>query len=105
MVAPATLVPMIDNLESKKLVIRKTDAKDRRKNPIHLTQKGIDIVAKIPLMDEKNKLMRSVDKLGEQKTSKLITLLEEIVTELSGDTKLIEAVSENLEKENGSKLK
>lgn len=39
-----SMTRLIDNLEKQRLVVRVSDATDRRKNLIHLTEKGSDIM-------------------------------------------------------------
>lgn len=45
---PATLVPVIDELEHAGYVRRGRDPQDRRRNPIELTESGIALIHSIP---------------------------------------------------------
>lgn len=84
-IAPATLVPVIDALEKDSLVARKSDSKDRRKNPLALTPKGKAVVSKIPFVDKNDSIVSGLSKIGERKTEELVLLLSELVDLLSNE--------------------
>jgi len=44
---PASFTPILDNLERRKLIVRRSDPRDRRAIRIHLTTKGKSLRAKV----------------------------------------------------------
>jgi DNA-binding MarR family transcriptional regulator len=102
MIAPASLVPVIDMLEMKQYVKRSSDPKDRRRNPIIVTAKGEEVVAKMPAVANSDLLMKSLSRMGEKRSAQLISLLEELVTTLSGNKELCCHISEIANKETSS---
>jgi DNA-binding MarR family transcriptional regulator len=85
MIAPASLVPVIDALDRMGLMKRGTDPNDRRRNPLSLTHKGEQVLSRVLKVTREDILVRSLSRLGELKSSQLIGLLEELVIILSGD--------------------
>ena len=83
--APATLIPMVNNLESRGLVRRGKDVSDRRKNPLSLTRNGLAIASRIPLVTDDNRLVKGVKKTGAKKIGVLISLLEELLCTTTND--------------------
>jgi DNA-binding MarR family transcriptional regulator len=97
MIAPASLVPIIDSLERKGLVKRSSDPKDRRKTPLALTSKGEVLFSRFQSLTKDGLLVKSISKLGDKKSLQLIGLLEELTNILSGDKEIckkIERVSQ-----------
>ncbi len=102
-IASATLVPVIDALEKDSLIARKSDSKDRRRNPLALTPKGEAVVSKIPFVEKNDAIVRSLSKRGERKTEALVLLLSELVDLLSDDKGLSKKIISALD--NGKKTK
>lgn len=61
---PSTLVRMVDALEGKGLVERGSDPNDRRRNPIHITKKGTELVTAIPVISEQDPSFQALESLG-----------------------------------------
>ncbi|MCX6798493.1 MAG: MarR family transcriptional regulator [Candidatus Diapherotrites archaeon] len=90
--ASATLVPVIDSLEKDGFITRKSDPKDRRRNPLLLTAKGKEIISKIPFVHKNDSIVTGLSKIGKKKTGKLIQLLGELADNMSEDPKLSEKI-------------
>jgi DNA-binding MarR family transcriptional regulator len=93
MIAPASLVLVIDTLDKKGLVRRDIDPKDRRRNPLSLTHKGEQIISRASAIGSDDIVVKSLSRLGERKSFELLGLLEELVIILSGDKKIGKKVS------------
>lgn len=96
MLDPSTLVPVIDTLERKGLVMRGKDPHDRRRNPLALTEDGAQLVGSIPLYHEDDLLYRSLGSLGPDKAYQLRDLLRELITQLPEGNVMLEAVTSRL---------
>ncbi len=80
---PATLVPVVDALERKGLVKRGQDPRDRRRTPLSLTEQGTEALAMVPLVDEDDALVGSLDRMGEEKGLQLLALLRELANQMA----------------------
>lgn len=96
MLAPATLVPVVDRLEKKKLVMRGSDPQDRRRNPLRLTDPGRAMIAQIPQFASDDLMTRSLQAMGAEKAARLNELLKELVQNLSPEEDLVGQVLTNL---------
>jgi DNA-binding MarR family transcriptional regulator len=101
MVDPSTLVSVIDALSRKGLARRKRDPNDRRRIPVHITEKGIAIVAEHPdhgpFSAEDDALIQSIDALGEDKAQLLLSLLREVVSNMPDGESILQAVAHRVE--------
>ena len=95
LVAPATLIPIIDDLEKKGLIRRQTQPLDRRKKLLCVTTKGLTLIMRILAINTNSKFSRIIDKLDETKATKLVQTLEEIVTALSDDKEICQTIAQN----------
>jgi DNA-binding MarR family transcriptional regulator len=82
--APATLVYVVDSLTKKRLVKRGKDPKDRRREPLLLEKKGVELFAKFPKLDAGNTLVRCLESMPASRRRELLALLHELVKELTG---------------------
>lgn len=87
-VAPSTLVYVVDGLTRKKLVKRGKDHKDRRREPLLLEKKGAELFARLPTTDASSTLVRSLEKMPVSRRRDLLTLLNELVKDLTGSDRL-----------------
>ncbi len=71
---PATLVPVVDALERKGLVKRGQDPADRRRTPLSVTERGADLVSRVPLVAAHDTLVKSLQAMGEAKSQQLLLL-------------------------------
>jgi DNA-binding MarR family transcriptional regulator len=83
-VAPSTLVYVVDGLTRKKLVKRCKDPRDRRREPLRLEKKGVELFARFPKMDASSILVMSLERMTESRRRELLTLLNELVEDLTG---------------------
>jgi DNA-binding MarR family transcriptional regulator len=93
MVTPATLVPAVDVLERHGLVERSHDPHDRRRTPLVLTEHGIDLLKRVPFIDEDDTLVNSLAGMGKQKREQLVCLLRELVTSLSNNAVMVDEIA------------
>ena len=79
---PSTLVPAVDALERKGLIIRQRDPDDRRRIPLSLTEEGKALIHQIREMVKDAPLMVSVGKMEPESLHHLLMLLSELVCHL-----------------------
>lgn len=94
MLEPATLVPVVDALESKKLLIREHDPKDRRRNILKLTARGAKILGTAPLSENDTVLAGALSELGAKEAAELTRLLEKLVAILQPPAKTLRDLEE-----------
>jgi DNA-binding MarR family transcriptional regulator len=84
---PSTLVPSIDALERKALVIRERDPNDRRRLPIVITAEGEALLDAISPLPDDDPFLQSAEQLAPDDMETLINLLHKLVLQLpDGDT-------------------
>src|SRR5690242_4839658 len=76
MLAPSTLVPIVDRLEKDSLVIRGKDPDDRRRTPLMLTDSARHLLAEAPEFDAQNRLGQALQAMGPEKSQQLSRLLQ-----------------------------
>ena len=96
MLAPATLVPVIDRLERRGWLRREQDPHDRRRNNLVLTEAGQVTARQVPGVDTQEKLMNGILALGEEKARQLGALLEELLSDLIEDPRMLEGINRRL---------
>jgi DNA-binding MarR family transcriptional regulator len=96
MLVPATLVPAVDTLERHGLVTRGRDPSDRRRTPLQLTQAGLDILARIPPVDDTDIVVSSVLALSPEEQQSLLTLLRRLVGSMAQDEEIVRALGETI---------
>lgn len=96
---PSTLVPTINTLEEKQLITRGRDPNDRRRMPLTLTERGIEVVKNMPGIDENDPLLIAMRGIGEEKTHLLLKLMCETIHHLPGeqDTEMMQHFKSRLE--------
>ena len=82
---PATLVPAVDTLETRGMLQRGQDPKDRRRTPLTITRQGVAVLERVPQVGENNLLVNALKGLGDQKVEQLISLLREVVLQVVQD--------------------
>ncbi len=76
---PSFVVRIIDSLERKGLARRGVDPHDRRRNPIQITEKGLALVASIPMISEEDPTFRALLSLGAESAAQLRDLLLKVI--------------------------
>jgi DNA-binding MarR family transcriptional regulator len=93
---PATLVPAVDALERHGLITRGYDPSDRRRTPLLLTEAGINILARVPAVDDTDILVTSLRSLSADEQWQLLVLLRRLISTMTGDAAMVGSISENL---------
>lgn len=93
LVAPATLVPVADTLTRKGLVQRSVDPRDRRRQPLCLTETGAQVVARVAAVAATDSLAEALASLGHAKSQQLQMLLRELVSNLAEDDARLDRVA------------
>ena len=75
---PATLLPAVDTLETKGMLQRGQDPKDRRRTPLAITAQGMAVLERVPQVGENDRFLNALKGLGDQKVEQLISLLREV---------------------------
>jgi DNA-binding MarR family transcriptional regulator len=76
---PSTLVPSVDGLEQRRLIIRVKDPNDRRRQPLELTPEGDNLMRLVPMETDNDPLIVSMRAMGEEKVDQLLTLMRELI--------------------------
>jgi DNA-binding MarR family transcriptional regulator len=88
---PSTLVPSVDGLEQRGLIVRVKDPTDRRRQPLELTPDGEALLQNMPAHFENDPLVEGMRHLGEAKAARLIELMRRLISTMpDGDTTLCE---------------
>jgi DNA-binding MarR family transcriptional regulator len=85
---PATLVPVVDALERHGYVQRGKDPNDRRRSPLVLTEDGAELLARVPMFDRSDALVRALASLGDDSARELLRLLRELIGHMTADSEL-----------------
>ena len=93
---PSTLVPVVDALERKGLVVRKRDPKDRRRLPLTLTVNGMKLVASIPSIDDSDPLHHGLKTMGTEQTGTLLDHLRILMKTLPNGEAILDGVEARL---------
>lgn len=93
---PSTLVPVVDTLERRGFVERGRDPNDRRRIPLHLTAAGTDMVKSAGDIVADDPLFTGLEKLGEEKTRHLLTLLRELVHHTPDGDQILDDLHQHL---------
>lgn len=88
-VEPASLVPVIDELERKTFVKRTTDPSDRRRTPLVLTDEGDQMLTNLPLMPLSSPYMNTLEAMGEERVKGLLEGLRELALGMSEDKQMV----------------
>jgi DNA-binding MarR family transcriptional regulator len=88
-VDPSTLVPSVDALERKGLVVRGRDPKDRRRIPLTLTAEGREMGHQVRGMGEDDPLVTGLRQIGPEATQQLLTLICRLIHNMPDCTRML----------------
>lgn len=72
-----TIPVIVKNLESKGLLLRLEDPRDKRKRVLHLTEEGSALIQTV-FPENKTMIIRSMDRLSSDEKSELLRLLKKL---------------------------
>ena len=90
---PSTLVRAVDALERKDLARRGSDPHDRRRNPITITQKGMELVTTVPVIADEDLTFQALQSFGIESTYRLRDLLRRLIREFPEGKMVTELIS------------
>ncbi len=90
--APATLVPVIDALERKGLLRRGHDPQDRRRKSLTLTEAGRALLTDLPSVTQEDAVVKCLAEMGSDKADQLVGLMRQLVASLTGDAEKLDHV-------------
>lgn len=90
---PSTLVRAVDALERKELVKRGSDPKDRRRNPISITEKGRELFLAVPVVSFDDLPFQALQSLGLDSAGQLRDLLRELLKKFPEGKMIVELMS------------
>lgn len=99
---PSTLVPVIDSLERKGLVVRSKDPNDRRRVPLSITEQGGRLLDQLPMIDLNDPVLLSLGSLGEERTKLLLEILRDLLKGIPEGETMLEEVSERIKAQYGT---
>ncbi|MGA9172803.1 MAG: MarR family transcriptional regulator [Thermoactinomyces sp.] len=81
-IEPPTLIPIIDLLERKKLLVRIPDLKDRRRKLLQVTERGNELIGNMRSNIKSDAVAQAFLRMGKEKSETLIRLLQQMAKEL-----------------------
>lgn len=97
LVEPASLVPVVDELERKSYLRRTTDPQDRRRTPLVLTDEGQQMILSMPPLPPTSRFMQTLETMGEEKLVGLLSLLRELAQGMSENQEMIAELSKTVQ--------
>ena len=93
---PSTLVPVVDGLERKGLVIRGRDPNDRRRTPLSLTEEGKMLIHEVALLGDDDPLMTGLQHMGQDASEQLLSLMRDLVQHLPDGEAMLQGVQSRI---------
>lgn len=78
---PSTIVRTVDALERKSLAGRGVDPDDRRRNPIKISQEGLELIRKVPVVTATDLSFQALQSIGTESVLQLRELLLKVMKE------------------------
>lgn len=97
LVEPASLVPVVDELERKTYLRRTTDPLDRRRTPLVLTDEGQQILSSLPPMPASGPYMQTLQAMGDGKIQQLLHLLRELAQGMSENKDMVPELTKTVQ--------
>lgn len=97
---PSTLVPVIDTLVKRGMVVRAQDPADRRRMPLSLTDDGLAIVQDIAPIGKDDVMATTLAQLGEERATELLGLLREVLRHLPNGEAMLADIQTKVVSEN-----
>ncbi len=97
LVEPASLVPVVDELENKGYVRRTTDPQDRRRTPIILTEEGDQTLLTLPLVPTSSTFVQTLEGMGDEKINALLEMLRELASGMIGSEERVSVLARTVE--------
>ena len=98
MLDPSTLVPAVDTLERNGFARRTKDPKDRRRTPVEITDQGLALLARFPMLNEEDALVKAVNEMSADHQQQLLALMRELVSKLKSQAE-VESLSAGIQGE------
>jgi DNA-binding MarR family transcriptional regulator len=95
-VDPSTLVPSVDAMERKELIIRQRDLNDRRRIPLSLTESGKSLLGHIKVMGDEDPIMAGCQEMDDGDLHQLLSLLCKLIENLPESEKILEHATSRL---------
>ncbi len=95
---PSTVLRSLDALERKGLALRGRDARDRRRNPLHVTETGRQFLADVPVIAADDPALLALRHIGAEAGGRLRDLLKEFILQ-SPDGQLVVGQMEALKQQ------
>jgi DNA-binding MarR family transcriptional regulator len=81
-IEPPTLIPIIDLLERRNLVVRIPDLKDRRRKLLQVTERGNELISRMRSDIKNDAVAQAFLRMGKEKSVTLVGLLQLLAKEL-----------------------
>jgi DNA-binding MarR family transcriptional regulator len=103
LVEPASLVPVVDELERKTFVRRTTDPNDRRRTPLVLTEQGDQLLTDLPHLPDSSPFLKTLQGMGDAKIHDLLARLRELANGMSDNQELLAELTKTVRMQAGFK--
>ena len=94
--APSTLIPTVDSLEERNLVVRERDTNDRRRVLIEVTEAGVDVLNTLMTVHEDDPLHIAIEQLGEDRVAVLLDTLRDLIRLLPDGSEMLHRIETRL---------
>jgi DNA-binding MarR family transcriptional regulator len=87
---PSALVRAIDALERKGLAERGSDPRDRRRNPVHITDKGKGLMVAVPIITPQDPTWQALAAMGLETAVQLRDILRQLMQQFPEGRMVVE---------------
>jgi DNA-binding MarR family transcriptional regulator len=96
MLDPSTLVPAVDGLVEKGLLVKERDPHDRRRHLLQLTEEGQAIMRELNFVNDNDPVLRALEELGVEDSELLLNLLRKVVETLPEGSSIATEIHERI---------